>query len=312
MIKTETIQIPLSPSELIYLYGANNQNLKYLETRYSIEILDKGEKLVVTGSEDNIDLFKTNLKAILKEIQENKELSLGKVKLLAHLQEPLEDSQPITYTIAGKHIFPKTKGQLEFYQKLQSHDMTFCLGPAGTGKTFLAVAYGVKLLRDHKVKRIILVRPAVEAGENLGFLPGDLKEKVDPYLQPLYDALNLLLGVESVNKYIEKGIIEIAPLAYMRGRTLDDAVIILDEAQNATKSQMKMFLTRLGYNSTMIINGDITQIDLKYKRDSGLLEALSILKGIDEIAIMELTNKDIVRHALVSKIIERYQSLENE
>ncbi len=190
---------------------------------------------------------------------------------------------------------------------MRQHDMVFSIGPAGTGKTFLAVAYAVSLLRDNKIKRIILTRPAVEAGENLGFLPGDLKEKVDPYLQPLYDALNILLGNESVEKMIEKKTIEIAPLAYMRGRTLEDAFIILDEAQNTTDAQMKMFLSRMGYNSKMIINGDVTQIDLPLNQTSGMLNALALLEGMSEIAIIKLQFSDIVRHPLVSKILKRYE-----
>jgi phosphate starvation-inducible PhoH-like protein len=245
----------------------------------------------------------------MEYINHNQSLSLGQIKQFSNGNVLMDTSKakPITYTIQGKQIYPKTFGQANLIEAMKEHDMVFNLGPAGTGKTFLSVAYGVRLLRENKIKRIILVRPAVEAGENLGFLPGDLKEKVDPYLQPLYDALNLLLGQESVEKYLEKGIIEIAPLAYMRGRTLDDAMVILDEAQNTTKAQMKMFLTRMGFNSKMIINGDITQIDLKSPSDSGLLEAIKILKGIPEISIFELGLEDIVRHALVNKILQRYQ-----
>ena len=215
-------------------------------------------------------------------------------------------------TLAGKAIMPKTKGQLAFVKAMQEKPIVFAIGPAGTGKTYLAVIQAVTALKKGDVKRIVLTRPAVEAGENLGFLPGDLKEKVDPYLTPLYDALRVCLGNEKTEVLIEKGTIEIAPLAYMRGRTLDDCYVILDEAQNTTTSQMKMFLTRLGFNSKMIITGDITQIDLEHKIKSGLEEASAILKGIDDIAILHLSSDDVVRHPLVQKIIERYESIKKD
>ncbi|MBR2067471.1 MAG: PhoH family protein, partial [Solobacterium sp.] len=210
-------------------------------------------------------------------------------------------------TLAGKAIYPKTDGQYAFVEAMEKKTIVFAIGPAGTGKTYLAVIFAVNALKKGDVKRIVLTRPAVEAGENLGFLPGDLKEKVDPYLTPLYDALNDMLGREQVEKLIEKGTIEIAPLAYMRGRTLNDSFVILDEAQNTTTSQMKMFLTRLGFHSHMVITGDITQIDLHKNISSGLQEASCILKGIEDIEVLELTSDDVVRHPLVQKIIERYE-----
>lgn len=210
-------------------------------------------------------------------------------------------------TLAGKAIMPKTKGQLEFFQAMQEKDIVFAIGPAGTGKTYLAVIQAVTALKKGDVKRIVLTRPAVEAGESLGFLPGDLKEKVDPYLTPLYDALHVMLGNEKTDVLVEKGIVEIAPLAYMRGRTLDDAYVILDEAQNTTTSQMKMFLTRLGFHSRMVITGDLTQVDLDKRMESGLAEASRILSGIEEIGIVHLNSDDVVRHPLVQKIIERYE-----
>lgn len=209
-------------------------------------------------------------------------------------------------TLTGKAIAPKTKGQLLFIEAMENQSITFTIGPAGTGKTYLAVIKAVSLLKKGDVKRIVLTRPAVEAGESLGFLPGDMKEKVDPYLTPLYDALHDMLGVEQTDKLIEKGTIEIAPLAYMRGRTLDDSFIILDEAQNTTPAQMKMFLTRLGYHSHMVITGDITQMDLKGSSRSGLSEASEILDGIEGIEVIRLSSDDVVRHPLVQKIIERY------
>ncbi|MBR0213891.1 MAG: PhoH family protein, partial [Solobacterium sp.] len=210
-------------------------------------------------------------------------------------------------TLTGKAIAPKTKGQMSFVKAMHSHAVVFAIGPAGTGKTFLAVIEAVSALKRGDIKRIVLTRPAVEAGESLGFLPGDLKEKVDPYLTPLYDALHDMLGVEQTEKLIEKGTIEIAPLAYMRGRTLDDSFVILDEAQNTTPAQMKMFLTRLGFRSRMVITGDITQIDLRSGTESGLINAARILNDVEEIRIIHLSSDDVVRHPLVQKIIERYE-----
>ena len=213
----------------------------------------------------------------------------------------------LTKTASGKMIYPKTMGQKDYYFALKNNDVVFGVGPAGTGKTYLAVVFAVDALKNNIVKKIVLTRPAVEAGENLGFLPGDLKEKVDPYLRPLYDALHDMLGVEQTERLIEKGVIEIAPLAYMRGRTLEDAYVILDEAQNTTDNQMKMFLTRLGFNSKMIITGDITQIDLPRGVESGLIKALKILKGVKGISFIHLTAMDVVRHPVVQRIIERYE-----
>lgn len=306
---TRELQIELSTNQMVQLLGTNNEYINYLEKKLNVEIFSRGQSIEITGSTRSVEKFIDVINKMIEYINNNQSLSLGQIKQFSNGNALMgtTKAKPITYTIQGKQIYPKTLGQANLIEAMKEHDMVFNLGPAGTGKTFLSVAYGVHLLRDNKIKRIILVRPAVEAGENLGFLPGDLKEKVDPYLQPLYDALNLLLGQESVEKYLEKGIIEIAPLAYMRGRTLDDAMVILDEAQNTTKAQMKMFLTRMGFNSRMIINGDITQIDLKTPSDSGLLEAIKILKGIPEISIFELGLEDIVRHALVNKILQRYQ-----
>lgn len=223
----------------------------------------------------------------------------------------VEQTHMIGRTFQGKPIYPKTIGQRYLCQCMEQHDIVFATGVAGTGKTYLAVAYAASLLKKGAIRRIVLTRPAVEAGESLGFLPGDLKEKVDPYLRPLYDALYDTLGQESVAKLLEKEVIEIAPLAYMRGRTLDQAFIILDEAQNTTRSQMKMFLTRMGFQSKIVITGDITQIDLIRKRDSGLLKAKELLGGIKGIGFAELTSLDVVRHPLVQQIIERYEAAEN-
>ena len=218
--------------------------------------------------------------------------------------------QAVCKTKTGKMIYPKTIGQAILCDAMRHNEIVFATGVAGTGKTYLAVAYAVNMLKSERVEKIILTRPAVEAGESLGFLPGDMKEKVDPYLRPLYDALNEMLGLETVEKYVEKQVIEIAPLAFMRGRTLNDAVVILDEAQNATCAQMKMFLTRMGKNCKMVVTGDVTQIDLIKKKDSGLMQACTILDHIDGISIIHLENSDVVRNPLVQKIIERYAKVE--
>lgn len=223
----------------------------------------------------------------------------------------LSHLQPVAKTKSGKLIYPKTLGQAILCDAFTHNDIIFASGVAGTGKTYLAVCYAVMQLKKEEVEKIILTRPAVEAGESLGFLPGDMKDKVDPYLRPLYDALYDMLGVETVERLMEKQVIEVAPLAFMRGRTLNKAVVILDEAQNTTQAQMKMFLTRMGQNAQMIINGDITQIDLIRKEQSGLVQATQILKGIDRIAFVQMSSDDVVRHPLVQKIIERYETIEN-
>ncbi|MBM6807953.1 PhoH family protein [Faecalicoccus pleomorphus] len=223
----------------------------------------------------------------------------------------LSHLQPVAKTKSGKLIYPKTLGQAILCDAFFHNDIIFASGVAGTGKTYLAVCYAVMQLKKEEVEKIILTRPAVEAGESLGFLPGDMKDKVDPYLRPLYDALYDMLGVETVERLMEKQVIEVAPLAFMRGRTLNKAVVILDEAQNTTQAQMKMFLTRMGQNAQMIINGDITQIDLIRKEQSGLVQATQILKGIDRIAFVQMSSDDVVRHPLVQKIIERYETIEN-
>lgn len=226
-------------------------------------------------------------------------------------QFDLSHLQPIAKTKSGKLIYPKTLGQAILCDAFFHNDIIFASGVAGTGKTYLAVCYAVMQLKKEEVEKIILTRPAVEAGESLGFLPGDMKDKVDPYLRPLYDALYDMLGVETVERLMEKQVIEVAPLAFMRGRTLNKAVVILDEAQNTTQAQMKMFLTRMGQNAQMIINGDVTQIDLIRKEQSGLVQATQILKGIDRIAFVQMSADDVVRHPLVQKIIERYETIEN-
>lgn len=308
MKNNKQLKIDLDSSQLAIFVGPDDQNLKTIQTIYKVELFLRSDVITIQGDDSDSAKAQETLSQMEQYVIENNELDKQAIQEMIQGHPQMNKNQPITYTFSGKHIYPKTVGQQALVDAMKKYDMVFSIGPAGTGKTFLAVVYAVSLLRDNKIKRIILTRPAVEAGESLGFLPGDLKEKVDPYLQPLYDALDILMGHESVEKFIEKRIIEIAPLAYMRGRTLDDAFIILDEAQNTTDAQMKMFLSRMGYNSKMIINGDVTQIDLPYNQKSGLLIALELLKNLDEIAIIRLQFSDIVRHPLVSKILKRYEN----
>ena len=299
------------------LVGPNDRNLNALSECFGKEISYRNLTFFVKEcSEEEKKQIETVLNELCRMSYQGKNISEQDVNYACRLAGRKEEvdfeeihGHVVGRTLAGKVIAPKTKGQYEFVKAMETKDIVFATGPAGTGKTFLAVILAVSELKKNEVKRIVLTRPAVEAGENLGFLPGDLKEKVDPYLTPLYDALHQMLGAETTEKLIERGVIEIAPLAYMRGRTLDDSFVILDEAQNTTVSQMKMFLTRLGFHSKMIITGDVTQIDLNGKQESGLVQAVRILKNINDISIMELTSDDVVRHPLVQKIIERYESV---
>lgn len=296
------------------IIGNHDRNLIVLSSQFEKDISYRDNTFFVRNcSDEELELIKRILAALMTLAEQNKVISEQDViyasRLLAKEQTidfTQMSSEIIGRTMSGKAIVPKTLGQYAFAKAMDSVAVVFAIGPAGTGKTFLAVTKAVSALKKGDVKRIVLTRPAVEAGESLGFLPGDLKEKVDPYLTPLYDALHNMLGNEQTEKLIEKGTIEIAPLAYMRGRTLDDAYVILDEAQNTTASQMKMFLTRLGFGSHMIITGDVTQIDLNHNQTSGLIEATRILEGLSEIKIMELSADDVVRHPIVQKIIERY------
>lgn len=308
-----------SIDELKRLIGQHEENITTLENAYETEIIVRGDEIVLNDSKETIEQLKEVLDTLLKLVKQGKTISKRDVmytlKLADNHNLKMIDelySIKIARTMSGKLIYPKTIGQKEYYQALKHNDVVFGIGPAGTGKTYLAVVFAVQALKNNEVQRIILTRPAVEAGENLGFLPGDLKEKVDPYLRPLYDALYDMLGQEQTERLIEKGTIEIAPLAYMRGRTLEDAYVILDEAQNTTDAQMKMFLTRLGFNSKMIITGDITQIDLPRGTMSGLKRALQILKNVSGIRFVFLSPLDVVRHPVVQKIIERYENEEIE
>lgn len=313
---SQTIEVSgLNEQAYITFCGPNDCNLNILSKCCGKNISFRDEKIIVSDCDDSTKMNIAKVCAkLLTKAQEGKLINEQDVIYMYRLVTRNEDFDQsdvnqhiVGRTLAGKVIVPKTKGQLEFVKAMEKKDIVFAIGPAGTGKTYLAVIQAVTALKKGEIKRIVLTRPAVEAGENLGFLPGDLKEKVDPYLTPLYDALHVMLGNEKTEVLIEKGTVEIAPLAYMRGRTLDDCYVILDEAQNTTTSQMKMFLTRLGFHSKMIITGDITQIDLDHKTKSGLEEASQILKGIDEISIVHLSSDDVVRHPLVQKIIERYE-----
>lgn len=302
--------------DVITLCGVDHQNIKLLAELYNCDIILLDDTLQLKG--EKVEALSKVIEMMLEMIANGQVLNERDVIYLAKLQQQdklssflLDEVKPVGYSAHGKIIVPKTLGQRYLCRAMNQNDIVFASGPAGSGKTYLAVVHGVTLMKKGLVKKIILTRPAVEAGENLGFLPGDLKEKVDPYLRPLYDALYDCLGKERVETLLEKEVIEIAPLAYMRGRTLDNAFIILDEAQNTTCSQMKMFLTRMGFNSKVVITGDITQIDLIKKKDSGLVEAKHILKGIKGIGFVELTTLDVVRHPLVQKIIERYEQKEN-
>ena len=302
--------------ETISVIGHHDKHLKIFEDYYNVEISLRGDQLYVFGDEKKADIIRQVLLALVELHRKGKEITerdvLYAIKMneqhrLAELESLFDERYKIIKTVQGKTIYAKTFNQKEYYRKIQDNDLVFGIGPAGTGKTYLAVVIGVALLKKNIVRKIILTRQVVEAGENLGFLPGDLKEKVDPYLRPLYDALYDVLGLEQTEKMIERGIIEIAPLAYMRGRTLEDAYIILDEAQNTTKQQMKMFLTRLGFNSKMVVTGDETQIDLPKPVKSGLKHAKEILHDVKGIEFVQFETVDVVRHTLVQKIIESYE-----
>lgn len=305
-----------SMEEILAVVGHHDKHLKIFEDYYSIEISLRGDQLYVFGDDKKAEEIHQVLLALIELHRKGKEITerdiLYAIKMneqnrLEELESLFDERYKIIKTTQGKTIFAKTFNQKEYYRKIQENDLVFGIGPAGTGKTYLAVVIGVALLKKNIVRKIILTRPVVEAGENLGFLPGDLKEKVDPYLRPLYDALHDVFGQEQTEKMIERGIIEIAPLAYMRGRTLEDAYIILDEAQNTTKQQMKMFLTRLGFNSKMVVTGDETQIDLPKPVKSGLKHAKEILYDVKGIEFVQFEPVDVVRHTLVQKIIESYE-----
>ena len=316
MTENELLELHVKdPNEAVLLLGISDNHMTLIEEALDIQIITRGEVIKLSGSEDGKATGKLLIEQLLKVIRKGinidqrdivSAIEMAKSGTIEYFAELYDEE--IARNAAGKIIRAKTIGQRHYIRAIRSKDLTFAIGPAGTGKTYLAVVMAVLALKTGHVNRIILTRPAVEAGESLGFLPGDLKEKVDPYLRPLYDSMHDVLGVEQTNRFIERGTIEVAPLAYMRGRTLDEAFVILDEAQNTTKAQMKMFLTRLGFGSKMIITGDKTQIDLPRGAESGLIATEKILQGVSGIQFMYLESGDVVRHPLVSKIIDAYEN----
>ena len=303
-----------SPEQLSAVFGSLDDNVGRIKKEYDVLMVSRDGGIKLIGEEENVENAARAVRALLVISGRGQALSEQTVRYVTSMvadgaEQQLEElgGDGICVTASGKILRARTVGQKRYVEMIKDNTIVLGIGPAGTGKTYLAVAMAVKAFREHKIKKIILTRPAVEAGEKLGFLPGDLQDKVDPYLRPLYDALFDLFGAESFARYMEKGIIEVAPLAYMRGRTLDEAFIILDEAQNTTSEQIKMFLTRLGNDSRMVITGDITQIDLPDAKKSGLVEALRVLRGIDDIGIHRFTEKDVVRHRLVQDIIKAYE-----
>lgn len=300
--------------DVIDIFGSFDENIKLIEHELDVSVVSRDDQLKISGEAENVLYAVKAVQGLLGLAGRKETITEQNVRYIINLvkagnEEHINDiaRDVLCVTAKGKPIKPKTLGQKRYVDAIKKNTITLGIGPAGTGKTYLAVAAAVAAFRDKQVNRIILTRPAVEAGERLGFLPGDLQSKVDPYLRPLYDALFDMLGAETYNKYLERGSIEVAPLAYMRGRTLDDSFIILDEAQNTSREQMKMFLTRLGFGSKIVITGDITQIDLPNDKVSGLKEAMRVLKGVEDIAIMRLTESDVVRHVLVQRIIKAYE-----
>ncbi len=299
---------------VISVFGSFDQNLRIIETELGVTITNRDENLKIAGEAENVMHAEKAIDGLLSLAARGEAIDSQNVRyiikmVLAGQEDKIGDLARgvICVTAKGRPVKPKTIGQKTYVDAIKNNTVTLGVGPAGTGKTYLAVACAVAAFREKRVNRIVLTRPAVEAGERLGFLPGDLQSKVDPYLRPLYDALFDMLGAETYNKYLERGDIEVAPLAYMRGRTLDDSFIILDEAQNTSREQMKMFLTRLGFGSTAVITGDVTQIDLPADKVSGLKEAMRVLEGVEDIAICRLTGADVVRHIIVQRIIEAYE-----
>lgn len=307
--------IVLEDIDPVIFYGVNNANMQMINALYpKLRIVARGNVIKVMGDEEEMCAFEENILALEKHcVQYNslkEEVILDIVKGRSPQIEKTGDT--IVFSVTGKPIMPRSENQLKLVQEYEKNDMLFAIGPAGSGKTYTAIALAVRSLKNKEIKKIILSRPAVEAGEKLGFLPGDMKEKIDPYLQPLYDALQDMIPAAKLKEYMELNVIQIAPLAFMRGRTLNDAVVILDEAQNTTTQQIKMFLTRMGMNTKMIVTGDMTQIDLPSSQTSGLVQALRILKGVKGISFIELNKKDIVRHKLVTRIVEAYEKFEEK
>ena len=314
----KTIQIDRMEN-VISVFGSFDQNLRIIESELGAAITNRDDTLKITGEAENVMHAEKAIDGLLSLAARGEAIDGQSVRyiirmVLAGQEDKIGDlaRDVLCVTAKGRPVKPKTIGQKNYVQAIKNNTVTLGIGPAGTGKTYLAVACAVAAFREKRVNRIVLTRPAVEAGERLGFLPGDLQSKVDPYLRPLYDALFDMLGADSFQKYMERGDIEVAPLAYMRGRTLDDSFIILDEAQNTSREQMKMFLTRLGFGSTVVITGDVTQIDLPADKVSGLKEAMRVLEGVEDIAICRLTGADVVRHVIVQRIIEAYERHERD
>ena len=303
--------------QLIDVFGSFDANIKQIEAEFGVKVTNRDTELKIQGDVEQVDYAARAIEALLSLSAKGEEIDAQKVRYLISLVKTGNEDKVgeiakdvVCVTAKGRPVKAKTLGQQKYLKAIEKNTITIGVGPAGTGKTYLAVAQAVAAFRAKEVNRIILTRPAVEAGERLGFLPGDLQNKVDPYLRPLYDALFDMLGAETYNKYLERGNIEVAPLAYMRGRTLDDSFIILDEAQNTSREQMKMFLTRLGFGSKIVITGDVTQIDLPDGKPSGLREAMRVLKKVEGIGICELTNADVVRHVMVQRIVKAYEEYE--
>ncbi len=300
----------------VLLFGVNNEKLAYIKKYFpGIKIVSRGNELTAIGDDERLDVFEGKLELILTHIHKYNSLTENNIDnlMLEEGKKVVEANggEIIVHGNGGNKIMARTMNQRKLVETVNTNDMVFAVGPAGTGKTYTAVALAVRALKNKEIRRIILTRPAVEAGENLGFLPGDLKEKLDPYLMPLYDALRDMIPAEKLVDFLENGVIEIAPLAFMRGRTLDKAFVILDEAQNATESQIKMFLTRMGRTAKFVITGDMTQVDLPHRQRSGLSYALKVLEGVEGIGVVELNQNDVIRHQLVKRIIEAFDKAEN-
>ena len=307
--------IVLEDVDPVIFYGVNNANMQMIKALYpKLRIVARGDTIRVMGDEEQMCAFEEHIVALEKHCAKYNSLKEEVILDIIKGNKPQVEKtgDVIVYSVTGKAITPRSDNQLKLVKEYEKNDMVFAIGPAGSGKTYTAIALAVRALKNKEIKKIILSRPAVEAGEKLGFLPGDMKEKIDPYLQPLYDALQDMIPSAKLKEYMELNIIQIAPLAFMRGRTLNDAVVILDEAQNTTSAQIKMFLTRMGMNTKMIVTGDMTQIDLPHSQTSGLVQALKILKGVKGISFVELNKKDIVRHKLVTKIVEAYEKYDKE
>ena len=305
--------------QIINLFGTYDENINMIQRQYDVVVLSRGTDIKISGSDENVTKASQAIEALMKISKTGERVTGQTIRYVASMvsdgaaeqvNELIGDG--VCATATGKIVRPRTVGQKKYVDGIKNNTIVMGIGPAGTGKTYLAVAMAAKAFKAHEVNKIILTRPAVEAGEKLGFLPGDLQDKVDPYLRPLYDALFEMFGADNFSKYMEKGIIEVAPLAYMRGRTLEGSFIILDEAQNTTSEQIKMFLTRLGNDSKMVITGDVTQIDLPDSKSSGLIEAMKVLRNVDDIYIHKFNEKDVVRHKLVQDIVKAYEKYNNE